>query len=162
MRLILTLAALVAMTAMAHAQAPAPATTPTVEVSDDLKKLNGYWKPESVVADGTEQMSTPEAKASILLRIRNGEYCLFAIKDLKSDQGLRLCMAQLTVDAASHSFVLTVVDGYRKGQRLHGIYDHAGDRLRICYGPENQPRPTSFEAPKGTSYFCETWVTEKK
>ena len=164
MRTTITLAGLVLIVAPLTAQTTAPVpvpVAPAAEVSPELKAFNGYWKPESVIADGTEQMTSLEAKASIVLRIRDGEYTLFAIKDAKADTGLRLCTAQLAVDPAAKTFVLTVTDGYRKGERMHGIYDLAGPRMRVCYGPESGPRPTTFDAPKGSHLFCETWVSEK-
>ena len=140
-----------------------PSNSPSTATDlDPVKQLNGYWKPESVIAGGVEQLSTPEAKASIILRIRDGEYTLFTIKDPKSDTGLRLCTAQLTLNPETRGFELMITDGFRKGQRLHGVYDFAGDRLRICYGPAEQPRPTSFDAPKGSERFCETWRKEVK
>ncbi|MCZ2341984.1 MAG: TIGR03067 domain-containing protein [Bacteroidales bacterium] len=162
MRMTMALTGLLMLAATLTAQ-EAPTLPPSgVDVPAELKQLNGYWKPESVIADGVEQLATPEAKASVILRIRNGEYALFAIKDSKSDTGLRLCTAKLSLDPATHTFTLAVTDGFRKGQRMHGIYDQAGERIRICYGPEAQPRPTAFEAPKGSQLFCETWVLEKK
>lgn len=162
MRTTMSLTGLLLFTLTLTAQETPTLPPSGVDVPADLKALNGYWKPESVVADGVEQMSTPDARSSVVLRIRNGEYALFAIQDPKSDTGLRLCTAKLALDAATHTFTLSVTDGFRKGQRLHGIYDHAGNRIRICYGPEAQPRPTAFEAPKGSQLFCETWVLEKK
>jgi|YNPBryunderm2012_1023409.scaffolds.fasta_scaffold28781_2 uncharacterized protein (TIGR03067 family) len=139
------------------------ATAANFAANPELVKLfNGYWKPESVIADGVEQLSTPEAKASIILRIRNGEYAIFAIKDAKNDTGLRLCTAQLTLQQEPRTFELLITDGFRKGQRLHGIYDFAGERLRICYGPAELPRPTTFDAPKDSGRFCETWRKEAK
>ena len=161
MRTTVTLAGLLLIVSPLTAQDTAPAT-PAADVPPELKAFNGYWKPESVVADGAEQMTSLEAKASIVLRIRNGEYTLFAVKDAKTDTGFRLCMARLAVDPATNSFTLTVEDGYRKGERMHGIYSLAGSRMRVCYGPESAPRPTTFDAPKGSQLFCETWVNEKK
>ena len=137
-----------------RAQAPA--------VPPELKRLDGFWKPQSVVADGQEQLKSAEAKASITLRIKDGEYALFQIADAKEDKHYRLCTADLRLDPAAKTFELAVKQGFKKGQKMHGVYEHTSNEFKVCYGPAEKPRPTKFEAPKGSDYFCETWVPEKK
>lgn len=147
---------LAALTTGTVVSAQAPVVPP------ELKKLNGYWKPHSVVADGEEQMKSAEAKAGITLRIKDGEYALFQIKDAKDDTAFRLCTADLKLDPAAKTFELVVKQGYKKDQKLHGIYEHTSTEFKVCYGPAEKPRPTKYEALKGSDYFCETWVPEKK
>lgn len=137
-----------------RAQAPA--------VPSEVKRLDGFWKPQSVIADGEEQMKTPEAKAGVTLRIKDGEYTLFQVTDAKEGTGFRLCTADLKLDPAAKTFELSVKQGYKKGQKMHGIYEHTTNEFKVCYGPAEKPRPTKFEAPKGSDCFCETWVPEKK
>ena len=35
-------------------------------------------------------------------------------------------------------------------QRLKGIYELKGDKLRVCYGPDGTDRPKKFESKKGS------------
>lgn len=137
-------------------RAQAPTTPP------ELKRLEGFWKPKSVIADGEEQMKSPVVKASITLRVKDGEYALFQLADAKEDKHYRLCTADMKIDPAARTFELAVKQGFKKGQKLHGIYEHSSNELKLCYGPAERPRPTKFEAPKGSDYFCEEWVPEKR
>ena len=34
----------------------------------------------------------------------------------------------------------TFAEGPFKGQRRHGIYELAGNQLKMCYGPADKPR----------------------
>jgi hypothetical protein len=49
-----------------------------------------------------------------------------------------------------------------KGSKRHGIFEFSGDQMKLCYGPAELPRPTNFEAPKGSAVFCEVWERHKK
>jgi uncharacterized protein (TIGR03067 family) len=52
--------------------------------------------------------------------------------------------------------------GPLKGQKRHGIYEIAGDQLKLCYGPIDKPRPTTFTAPPNSGYFLEIWGKQPK
>src|SRR5262249_40656058 len=105
---------------------------------------------------------TAEAKAGITLRIKDGEYALFQLADAKEDKHFRVCTADLKLDPAARTFELEVKQGFKKGQKMHGVYEHTSNEFRVCYGPAEKPGPTKCEAPRGSDYFCETWVREKK
>lgn len=138
------------------AQAPTPAT-------DELKKLSGQYKPLSVLFDGIEQVAQDsKTRNALTLVIDKGEYRAYFQLDPKKDSHFRLFTADMTVDPAAKSFELVIKDGQRKGERRHGIYELVGSQLRVCYGPAEKPRPTSFSAPKGSEFFCEMWTLEKR
>ena len=56
------------------------------------------------------------------------------------------------------SIVFEFADGQMKGPKRHGIYEVAGDQLKLCYGPVDRPKPVKFESPAKSGYFLETWA----
>ena len=150
MRVIALVVVLLAVGGMTQAQSP----------DEEMKKWAGYWKPQSVVFEGKEQMPDPSSRATITLVVQDGEYRMYVLSDPKRKLHLRLFTAHLKLDPASKSFELTVKDGDKKGQRRHGIYELKDGQLRLCYGPGEKPRPTKFEAPAGSEYFLETWTPD--
>jgi uncharacterized protein (TIGR03067 family) len=139
---------------------PAAAADPAKPPADP-PGLAGFWKPESVVYDGAEQFSDPNARQSITLVVKDGEYRMYFCKDRAKDLHVRLVTAELKADPAAKTVELTIKDGDKKGLRCHGVYEVSGGKLRLCYGPAEKPRPTGFDAPAGSGYFCEVWATEK-
>ena len=139
-----------------QAQGPNP-------VAEEVKRLTGHYKPVSVQFDGAEQLpQDPKGRNALTLVIENGEYRAYFQPDPKKDSHFRLFTADLTLDPVAKTFELIIKDGQKKGERRHGVYEHAGSQLRVCYGPADKPRPTSFAAPKGSDWFCETWGLEKR
>lgn len=150
-----------ALFALAFSAATAAATNPA-SVPEAVKQLNGYWKPESVLYEGQEQLPDAKSKELLTLVIKDGDYRMYYASDPAKDLHVRLFTAELRLDPTSKTCEINVKDGNKKGDARHGIYEMTGTQLKICYGPANQARPTKFEAPKGSGYFCETWVAEKK
>jgi uncharacterized protein (TIGR03067 family) len=138
-----------------------PAATPT----NDLDKLQGYWKPLQCDYEGKAQMSTDQMKQVTVVFDKN-EYHLY-FKDSKLDAAgkpviLRLAKADVTLDSATKSITFEFADGPLKGKKSHGIYELAGNQLKMCYGPVDKPKPTKFESPAGSGYFLETWARQTK
>jgi uncharacterized protein (TIGR03067 family) len=150
MRAIAVAVAVLAVGGAVRAQSP----------DEEMKKWTGYWKPQSVVFEGKEQMPDPNSRASITLVVKDNEYRMYVLSDPQRKLHLRLFTADLRLDGASKSFELTVKDGDKKGQKRHGIYELKDGRLTICYGPAEKPRPTKFEAPPGSECFLETWTPD--
>ena len=145
---------------------PAAAVSPVPELSGpmaaELKRMQGHWKPQSVVFDSVEQIPDPKAREKLTLWVEGSEFRTFYCRDVKADQHFRLFTADLNLDPTAHTFELTVRDGPKKGERRHGIYELNGKTMKLCYGPVDQPRPTTFAAPKGSGIFLETWAVEKR
>lgn len=156
MRSLVIAVVLLAGVGPAQAQAPNP-------ISDELKKLTGHYKPVSVQFDGAEQLpQDAKSRNALTLVIEKGEYRAYFQPDPKKDSHFRLFTADLALDPAGKTFDLVIKDGQRKGERRHGIYEHAGSMFKVCYGPAEKPRPTALAAPKGSDYFFETWAIEKR
>lgn len=141
---------------------PASAVAPTGAVAEELKRMQGYWKPQSVVFDAAEQIPDGAARAKLTMVVKDSEFRTYYCQDAAKDVHFRLFTADLTLDPAAHTFELTVRDGQKKGDRRHGIYELSGATMKLCYGPIDKPRPTTFAAPKGSGVFLETWAVEKR
>ena len=146
---------------LASADPPA-AAPPAAPVAAEVKPFQGFWKPESVQYNGAEQLADPKQRALLTLVVKAADYRVYVAKDAAGDQHLRLLTAELTADPAAKTFTLTIKEGEKKGAAFHGIYEVAGSKLRLCYGPAAKPRPTAFAALKGTDTFLEVWTPEKR
>ncbi len=143
---------------------PAPTTNPA---AGDLDKIQGYWKPLQCDLEGKGQMPTELMKQVTVVYDKN-EYHLY-FKDSKLDKDnkpiiLRLALANITLDPSTSpkSIIFEFADGPLKGKKSHGIYELAGNQLKLCYGPAEKPKPTKFESPAGSGYFLETWARQAK
>jgi len=121
-----------------------------------LLPWNGVWAPQACEYDGQQQLNG-DSKNGIRVSIIGAEHRMYLITDEKQMMGRRLATSQLQVNDKAGTFVMTIQDGYRKGESVHGIYKFENDSLKMCYGPAAKPRPTEFAAPKGSEVFNETW-----
>ena len=131
-------------------------------IAADIKPWEGHYKPVSIKHEDADQLLEADAKTRMTLVVKDGEYRMFWQKDMKSDLHFRLFTADLKVDSVGKSFSLSVKDGQKKGQELHGIFELSETELKLCYGPADKPRPTTFTAAKGSGCFFEVWAVEKK
>ena len=138
---------------------PPPATP-----SSDLDKLQGYWKPLQCDYEGKAQMPTDLMKQVTVVFDKNEYHLYFKDKELGKDGKpiiLRLALANVALDPATKTIVLEFADGPLKGKKSHGIYEVAGNQLKMCYCAADKPKPTKFESPTGSGCFLETWVRQK-
>jgi uncharacterized protein (TIGR03067 family) len=150
------------MSALVMADPPAAApAAPT-----DLSRLQGYWKPLQCDFEGKPQMPADLMK-QVTAVFDKSEYFLY-FKDSKLDKDgkpiiLRLALANVGLDetTAPRTITFEFADGPLKGKKSHGIYEVAGNQLKVCYGPADKPKPTRFDSPAGSGYFNETWVRQK-
>ncbi|MFO0938240.1 MAG: TIGR03067 domain-containing protein [Gemmataceae bacterium] len=128
----------------------------------EAKVWEGQYKPVSIKYEDAEQILDKDAKTKMTLVVKDGEYRMYWQKDDAGEQHIRLFTADANVDSKSGSFTLTIKDGAKKGQQLHGIYELNKTELKLCYGPVDKPRPTSFSAAKGSGCFLEVWSSARK
>jgi uncharacterized protein (TIGR03067 family) len=140
----------------------APAATPPAAPDPTPKAFVGVWVPVSCQADGAEQLADAKMRDAIRLSIENGQHKLYFLTDPEKMEGKRLSTAILTADEKAGTFELTMTDGFKKGEKRHGVFAFDGDTMKLCYGPTDQSRPTKFEAPKGSAVFNEVWTRAKK
>ncbi len=125
------------------------------------KAPEGAWTPTSMEYEGKE-MADAEAKQKMTLVVKDGEYRMYWAKDVAKDEYIRLFTADATFDPAKGTFEISIKDGQKKGEKVHGIYELKDGVLRLCYGPSDKARPAAFASPAGSGYFCETWAAAKK
>ena len=142
---------------------PPPSTSP----ASDLDKIQGYWKPLQCESEGKAMMPSDQMKQVTVVYDKT-EYHLY-FKDSKLDKDgkplvFRLALANIALDpnTSPRSITFEFADGPLKGKKSHGIYELAGNQLKLCYGPADKPKPTKFESGAGSGYFLETWVRQTK
>src|SRR5262245_19831395 len=155
------------MSAMMTAADQPPATPPVAPPASDLDKLQGYWKPLQCDFQGQPQMPTEVMKQVTVVFDKSEYHLYFKEKELDKNGNpviLRLALANVALDAnaSPKSITFEFADGPLKGQKRHGIYELAGNQLKMCYGPADKPRPTKFESPANSGYFLETWARQVK
>ena len=141
------------------------ADPPAAAPASDLDKLQGYWKPLQCDYEGKAQMPTDLMKQVTVVFDKSEYHLYFKDKEPGKDGKpviLRLALANIALDPATKSITLEFADGPLKGKKSHGIYELAGNQLKVCYGSVDKPKPTKFESPAGSGYFLETWVRQVK
>ncbi len=140
-----------------------PASAPAT----DMDKVQGYWKPLQCDFEGKPQMPT-EVMKQVTVVFDKTEYHLY-FKDAKPNAAgqpviFRLALANIALDAKTTPKTITFefADGPLKGKKSHGIYELAGNQLKLCYGTVDKPKPTKFESTAGSGYFLETWARQVK
>jgi uncharacterized protein (TIGR03067 family) len=143
------------------------ADPPPAAPTSDRDKAQGYWKPLQCDYEGKAQMPA-ELMKQVTVVFDKSEYHLY-FKDSKNDANgkpiiLRLALANIAMDETTTPKTITFefADGPLKGKKSHGIYELAGNQLKMCYGASDKPKPTKFESPAGSGYFNETWVRQAK
>ncbi|MFO0821986.1 MAG: TIGR03067 domain-containing protein [Gemmataceae bacterium] len=144
-------------TLAAHAANPKP--------EDDLASLQGNWKPLQCEYEGSPQMPADVMKQVTVVFDKN-EYHLYFVDKGKDGQPkvLKLAVANIALDPTSSPKTMTFefAEGPFKGQKRHGIYELAGNQLKMCYGPVEKPKPTEFKSPPNSGVFLETWARKVK
>jgi uncharacterized protein (TIGR03067 family) len=132
---------------------------------DDLTLLQGNWKPLQCEYQGTPQMPADLMKQVTVVFDKN-EYYLYFVDKGKDGQPkvLRLALANIALDPSTSPKTITFefADGPFKGQKRHGIYELAGNQLKLCYGPTDKPKPAEFKAAPNSGCFLETWARQVK
>lgn len=134
-------------------------------VPDDLTSVQGNWKPLQCEYEGKSQMPADVMKQVTVVFDKTEYHLYFVDKDKDGKpKVLRLALANIALDPATSpkSITFEFADGPLKGQKRHGIYELAGNQLKMCYGPVEKPKPTEFKAAANSGYFLETWARQVK
>jgi uncharacterized protein (TIGR03067 family) len=132
---------------------------------DDLAALQGSWKPLQCEYEGKPQIRVDKLNQVTGVYDKSG-YCLYFDgkgKDGKQESFL-LAQTIIKLDQTTNpkGIVFEFPDGPLKGVKRHGIYEIAGNQLKLCYGPIEKPRPTEFKSTADNGYFLETWARQTK
>lgn len=146
------------------AQVEPPAKPPQAAPTGDLATLQGNWKPLSIECAGQPQMSVEQLK-QVTTVFDHAEYHLYYVnRSVSPPKPLKLAVANLKLDETTSpkSISFEFSEGRLKGQKLHGIYEIAGNELKMCYGPADKSKPTTFAAPAASGLFLEVWARQTK
>ena len=115
--------------------------------NEALKPLQGEWNPAVFIRDGEQQETDKLGQVRIV-----GNALTFYTKD-NEGQEIEELTFWAEVDSTKNPTTIDVFDK-NGGLEWVGILDAKDDRLRICWneveGDTTIPRPTKFEAPKGS------------
>ncbi|MBN9522157.1 TIGR03067 domain-containing protein [bacterium] len=140
------------------------AAQPPAAPAGDLGTLQGNWKPLSIQFEGKAQVPVVEM-AKLTAVFDQNEYHLYhADKSKNPPNVLKLAVMTVSLDPTTTPKGITFefASGSLKGQKRHGIYEVAGNELKLCYGPAERPRPMQFAAPAGSGYFHEVWAKQPR
>ncbi|QDU21391.1 TIGR03067 domain-containing protein [Urbifossiella limnaea] len=137
---------------------------PPAAPAGDLAVMQGNWKPLAIQHEGKSQAPVDEM-AKLTAVFDGSEYHLYyADKSKNPPTVLKLAVMTVALDPSTRPKGITFefAGGNLKGQKRHGIYEVAGNELKLCYGPVDRPRPTQFVAPAGSGHFLEVWAKQPK
>jgi len=128
----------------------------------DLGAVQGNWKPLQVEHEAKAQMSAEEMKKVTAVFDQTEYHLYYADKDVNPPKVLKLAVMNVSLDESTKpkSIVFEYAAGPLKGQKRHGIYELAGNQLKLCYGPADKPKPVAFAAPEKSGYFFEVWARQ--
>lgn len=139
---VLNLAAFLVLVAPVAVADDAPAGQ--AEVKKELRLLQGTWQMESF-KDAKNTKVDPKRRTlffgSNTALVRDG------------DRVVQLALVNLALGKTPRRMDLLVKKGENEDTTVLGIYELKGDTLKVCFDPEGDSRPTSFEAKAGTSHF---------
>ena len=149
-----TAVGLISGIALAFGVNPLPSAPP-----GDLGTIQGYWKPLQIEFEAKPQMSAEEMK-KVTVVFDQSEYHLY-YKDA-GKEAIKLALMNVTLDSSTSpkSISFEFAAGALKGQKRHGIYELAGNQLKLCYGPAEKAKPTTFAAPEKSGYYLEVWARQ--
>jgi uncharacterized protein (TIGR03067 family) len=141
---------------------PAPAEKPDAApakgsgpLSPELEKFQGEW---SMVSGEMNGQQLPAEFVKTAKRLTRGD------ETAVSFGGQVFLTARVSVDPARtpQTIDYQVTAGPNAGKTQLGIYEWAGDALKVCYAEPGKDRPTDFTTPPGSGRVSSVWKREKK
>jgi uncharacterized protein (TIGR03067 family) len=132
---------------------------------DDLAALQGNWKPLQCEFQGKTQMSAEEMKQTTGVYDKSEFFLYFVDRtNPQKPDVMLIAHANFALESTSSPKGITfeIAEGSNKGAKQHGIYEIAGNQLKLCYGPVEKPKPTEFKSTVGNGYILETWARQVK
>jgi uncharacterized protein (TIGR03067 family) len=118
---------------------------PAATAADELRRFDGTWELVSWSAEG-KQTALPDG-IKISAEIEDGR--------VLEQAGEHMQESVLSVDPGQplRTIDCTMLSGKHKGATYLGVYEFAGDELRLCYALDGQPRPTDFSSVPGGGHY---------
>jgi uncharacterized protein (TIGR03067 family) len=127
--------------AVAQIQPPPPLDP---KVAQELQRLQGGWQVESQEENG-EKLSADDLKGRTLFFGR--ETCFAR----RNSQVVQVAALKLDPTKKIKTINAIIIQGDRKGEALLGIFERAGDTLKLCFDLAGEARPKEFTAPTDSS-----------
>jgi uncharacterized protein (TIGR03067 family) len=155
-RIVVMMAGVLGLAALAVGQPPATPST----AQSDMALLQGYWKPLQIEFEGKSQVTNADELKKLTAVFDQSEYHLY-FKDAGKDP-IKLAVMNVTLDPSTNpkTILFEFARGELKGQKRHGIYELAGNQLKLCYGPVEKPKPATFAAQANSGLFLEVWAKQ--
>jgi uncharacterized protein (TIGR03067 family) len=117
---------------------------------DELKRQQGAWSVTSSIYDG--QRAAPELVSSIRRTVTDDR----VVWELN---GKRFAGSKIALDSTREPKTIDVIpdEGPNRGEHVLGIYRLENDTLTICMAAPGKPRPSTFEAEKGSGCTLRTY-----
>lgn len=127
----------------------------TAVLADDVKSLQGVWKPEKAELAGT---AMPEAAIkTITLKIKGDKYEV-TVEGEGPDKGT----CKLDTKAKPKRMSIYSIEGANKGKTFPAIYEVKGDTLKVCYDLSGKDYPAEFKTAKKTMLYLVTYRRQKQ
>jgi uncharacterized protein (TIGR03067 family) len=122
--------------------------------ADELEKLQGAWTFVSLEVEGAKLPDAMLTGSKIIIKGDN----------FKSISAGVTYEGKIKIDLSKTPKTLDLIftDGPEAGRTSLGIYDLAGDNLRICFSLAGSTRPTEFASKPGSGFAFETLKREKQ
>jgi uncharacterized protein (TIGR03067 family) len=107
-----------------------------------LKKIQGKW--QFIAHEMNGKPATPEELKMMTITFTGNKWAVSS--------------GEKVVQAGTHKFDPTkkpghvdaiVTEGEDKGNKMLGIYEMKGDKMKVCFDPKGKERPKSFKAGEG-------------
>ena len=129
---------------------PGPPGDPTQQ---EIERLQGDWAVVSMIHDG-EQVPADDAQA-IFRTIKGNEFTMF-LYDKPLQKGT------FKIDARQSPKAIDEQAARGGGKPRLGIYEFAGDQLRVCMAAPGGKRPKEFKSEAGSQTLLVVWERQKK
>jgi uncharacterized protein (TIGR03067 family) len=117
---------------------------------DRLRSMEGTWGFRSLTVDGSTVPATMLANSFLLIdgdRFR-----------MESPEATYEGIFSIDVEAVPNRIDIEFVEGPEAGNRCEGLFELEGDRLTLCLGLVDAPRPESFVSAPGSGHALEQLV----
>ena len=127
----------------------------SADVKKELKKFQGVWRFESVVAGGKK--APADQLKGTTVTFKGDKYTV-----KKDNEVIQVGIQKLNPTKSPKAMDVRIIEGLNKGAVMLGIYEIHGDTLRVCFDEGGKTRPTEFKSPAGSQTFVNVHKRIKK